>query len=60
MEYGPDGRSVGHGWVHEFRHDVVYRAGGVVQADEAEGKDEVARALTSASPRGWRVHGVHS
>jgi hypothetical protein len=50
---GPDGRSVGHGWVHEFRPDVVYRAGGVVHADKAEG--EVASALTSASPRDYLV-----
>jgi hypothetical protein len=48
---GPDGRSVDHGWVHEFRPDVVYRAGGVVPADEAEAEDEVARARTGASLR---------
>jgi hypothetical protein len=42
---------VGHGWVHEFRPDVAYRAGGVVHEDEAEGKDEVALALASAPPR---------
>lgn len=35
-----------HSWVHEFRAGVVYSAGGVVHADEAEDKDEVARALT--------------
>jgi hypothetical protein len=38
---------VGHGWVHEFRPDVAYRAGGVVHADEAEAetKAEVAGDL---------------
>ena len=51
---------MGHGWVHEFCPDVAYCAGGVVHADEAEGKVEVARALTSASPRGRRVQGVPS
>ncbi len=39
---------MGHGWVHEFRADVVYSAGGVVPADEAE--DKVVGDLTSTSP----------
>ena len=38
---------MGHGWVHEFRHDVADSAGGVVHADEAEAetKAEVAGDL---------------
>ncbi len=40
---------MGHGWVHEFRPDVAYNAGGMVYADEAEYKHEAALALTSAS-----------
>lgn len=44
-----------HGWVHEFRSDVVDSAGGVVHADEAEDKGEVARARSSASPPDYPV-----
>ena len=36
---------MGHGWVHEFRSDVADSAGGVVHADEAEAKAEVAGDL---------------
>ena len=43
------------GWSPWFRAGVVYSAGGVVHADEAEDKDEVARARTSASPRDYLV-----
>jgi len=44
---GPDGRSVDHGWVHEFRSDVADSAGGLVHANEteAETKAEVAGDL---------------
>lgn len=39
------------GWSPWFRAGVGYSAGGVVHADEAEGKDEVVRARTGTSPR---------
>ena len=38
-------------WGSWFWGGVGYSAGGVVHADEAEGKDEVVRARTGTSPR---------
>lgn len=45
---------MGHGWVHEFRPDVAYRAGGVVHADEAEAEAETKAEVAGDLPADLR------